>query len=89
MPAKRRPLPGTLAFFGESGRQVFIRCRRCGHYKAIECYHYAQRFGWSTQTHVIAKRLRCSRCQSKQAEFTIDDPRYARPVCPHCRRPFR
>jgi hypothetical protein len=89
MPAKRPALPGTLASFAESGRQVFIRCRKCGHYKVVECYDFAQRFGWASQTRVIVARLRCTRCKSKQAEFTTDNPRYSRAICPECRRPIR
>jgi hypothetical protein len=88
MPAKKPALPGTLAHFGESGRQVFIRCRKCGHAKPIECFEFAQRFGWASQTRVIAERLRCTRCKSKQAEFTTDNLRSVRTTCPQCRRPM-
>jgi translation initiation factor 2 beta subunit (eIF-2beta)/eIF-5 len=88
MPAKKPAPPGTLAYFGESGRQVFIRCKKCGHYKSVECYQLAQRFGWASQTRVIAERLRCTRCKSKQAEFTTDNLRLIPAVCPKCRRPM-
>jgi hypothetical protein len=55
----------------------------------IECYDLAQRFGWASQTRVIAERLRCTRCKSKQAEFTTENLRAVRTVCPQCHRPLR
>lgn len=87
MPAKKPAPPGTLAYLGECGRPVYVRCKKCGHSKMIECYDLAQRFGWASQTRVIAERLRCVRCKSKQAEFTTDNLRAVRATCPSCGKP--
>jgi ribosomal protein S27E len=87
MPANKAAPPGTLAYLRESGRPVYIRCKKCGHSKLIECDALAQHFGWASETRVIAERLRCVRCKSKQAEFTTDNLRAVRTTCPQCGKP--
>ena len=83
MPAKRAPPPGTLAYLAESGRAVFIVCRRCGRCTKADFYKLAQAVGWSAKVDDIAKRLVCA-CKHRGAKFSFKKPS----ICPRCLRPF-
>lgn len=74
MPAKRPPLPGTLAAYAECGRPVFIVCNGCGRYVAPRFYLIARETGWAAMVSEIGKRMRCSGCGHRGATFTTDQP---------------
>lgn len=74
MPAKHPPRPGTLAWFAECGRPVFIVCNHCGRFVVPKYYEIAQRTGWQAQVADIGPHLLCDRCKQRGARFTLERP---------------
>jgi hypothetical protein len=75
MRSKRRPLPGTLAYFAESEVQAHIVCNGCGR-ATLPTYHELvhEVGGWGAMVDDFAKRLVC-KCGHRGARFTFERPR--------------
>jgi len=74
MPAKHPALPGTLAFYAECGRPVFLVCLNCGRFTMPKLQAIASAAGWRTKVSEIAPRLRCTSCKQRGAYFTLSRP---------------
>lgn len=64
MPAKRPPLPGTLASLAECGRHVFIVCEDCGRFTVTKFHRTAQDVGWAS---MVTEHLQTPVLQALQA----------------------
>jgi hypothetical protein len=74
MPAKHPPLPGTLAFYAECGRPVFIVCLNCWRFTVPKWHEIASEAGWRTNVKEIGPRMFCDVCKHRGAYFTLNRP---------------
>jgi hypothetical protein len=50
---------------------IEVRCRRCQHERQIDPQALARVFGWDAELARVTPRLRCSRCQARDAEVQV------------------